>query len=177
MLVNWPKALGFVWQGDNDGAVNDQAQGEKFATSRGITQTTWDDAVDSGVVTGELSSATSAQCATILKTNYWDFLACDQVSSGCDLVIFNNGMVCGSGHAARLVQRIVGTVADGKIGPRTLLAIRGYGQQHFIDEMTTADEEYYAALANAPLYLRGWDRREVDAKKLAYQLAGLSNSV
>jgi lysozyme family protein len=172
MQTNWQTSLNFTF--NYDGFKDDQAAGESFATSYGVTEYTWNDAVEAGIVTGSIADATQDQCITVLHDMFWNKVNGDGLPSGCDVVVYNNGMVCGAEHAAKLAQRVVGVAEDGAIGPITLLAIKGFGVQQFIDAMTAADEKYFAALAKAPLYLIGWDRREEACKVLAYQLAGIA---
>jgi lysozyme family protein len=98
------------------------------------------------------------------------------MAPGCDLMVFNDGMVCGVGHVSRLVQRIVGVPVDGVIGPVTLRGIKSMGAGRFINAMAKADDEYYASLAKAPLFLRGWTRREAEARALALKMAGIPDA-
>lgn len=173
-VTSWNPSFSFVEAGNNDGSADDRAVGEKFITSWGVTEETWNEAEEKGIVITTIDKATKDDCKKILYELFWRDSGCDDMPAGCDVVVFNNAMVCGRSHASRLAQRIVGTVEDGIIGPATQLAIKGFGTKEFIDAMTTADEQYYASLRTAYLYLNGWDRREEDCKKLAYQLAGIS---
>ena len=174
-MDNFPDCLAFVWLPQNDGAPNNGAEGEDFITQWGVTADDWQVAVSRGVVTGTIRTATKDQCAAVLRALHWDACNCGKMASGCDLMVFNDAMVCGSGHCTDLVQRIVDTTSSGfGIGPITLLAIRGMGAKAFIQKMHDADEAYYAALAKAPLFLRGWDRREDDAMAAAYKMAGIN---
>jgi lysozyme family protein len=168
--------LAFVWAPDNDGAKEDSSPSEGFATAYGITQMTWDNAAAQGIVSGDLSNATQTQCATILRVMYYNAMRCAVLPPGVNLMMFNDGMVTGVGHAARMLQRILGTNEDGEIGLVTTTLAGSYGTQALIDAIAAADETYYAALANAPLYLRGWVRREGQAQVLAYQMAGITAS-
>jgi hypothetical protein len=39
-----------------------------------------------------------------------------------------------------------------------------------IDGLTTADEKFLASLRNAPMFIRGWDRREIACQTAALAL-------
>lgn len=173
---DFPKCLGFVWQ--FDGQKNDAAPTENFATDYGVTQYTWGTAQQRGMIPSNkpISQATKADCEKILQVMFYQDLGCDKMQAGVDLVVFNDGMGCGVEHAAKLVQRLVHVTEDGVIGPETLSAIEAMGAKRFIDAMHDADETYFAALKNAPIYLKGWDRREDEARTLAYQMAGITNA-
>jgi lysozyme family protein len=162
--------LALVWQ--FDGLKDDAAEGEKFATSYGVTAMTWADAEKQGIVTGDLADCTKADCAAILRVKYWNACGCPGMNPGVNLMVFNDAMVCGSGHSARLLQRIVGAEQDGVVGPTTLRLANGYPANQLIDRLKDADESYYASLARADLFLKGWDRREEFMAKQAHLMAG-----
>lgn len=168
--------LAFVLGPDRDGHGDDSAPGEGFLTRWGVTHPTWDMAEHQGIVSGSLADATRAQCAAVLRALYWNVLHCSALGPGVNLMAFNAGMLAGTGHAARLIQRIVGAGVDGVIGPLTIHACDGFGDQALIDAIAAGDEAYYAALATADLFLRGWTLREQAARALAYQMAGLPAS-
>jgi lysozyme family protein len=144
-----------------DGVRVDAAPGEKFATSYGVTQYSWADAVDSGLVSGDMNAAPVSDFAKVLKFNYWEANNCDALPIGVDLMVFNDATLSGDTHAAELLQRIVGSASDGVIGPKTLAAISKIESETLILKIASADMEFLSALRNAPLYLNGWKRREV----------------
>lgn len=162
--------LALCWQ--FDGLKDDAAQGEKFATAYGVTQMTWDAAQDQGIVDHDISAATKEDCAAILRANYWNTCGCPGMNPGVNLMVFDNAMVCGSGHSSRLLQRIVGAAQDGVVGPNTLRLCNSFPAGQLIDKLKAADEAYYASLAKAPLFLKGWDRREEFMAVQAHLMAG-----
>lgn len=162
--------LALVWQ--FDGLKDDRAQGEEFATSYGVTEMTWATARHQGIVDHDISLATKADCAAILRVNYWNACGCPGMNPGVNLMVFNDAMVTGNGHTAKLVQRLVGATQDGVIGPQTLRLINGYPVNSLIERMRVADEAYYASLAKAPLFLKGWTRREEFMAQQAHLMAG-----
>lgn len=161
--------LALCWQ--FDGLKNDAAQGEKFATSYGVTEMTWGMAEDQGIVDHDIDTATKDDCANILHVMYYNACKCASLSPGVNLMVFNDAMVTGVGHSARLLQRMVGAAQDGVIGPETLRLANALHAVALIEKLRVADEAYYAALRNAPLFLRGWTRREEFMAAQAKQMA------
>jgi lysozyme family protein len=159
-VTTFDRAVDFIWAPSRDGHRNDRAPGESFATAWGITQMTWDDAVASGIVSGPLADATPAQCKAIYRADYWDALHCPALNPGVAFVLFNDATLSGGDAAAQLLQRVVGATEDGVIGPQTLRLANAMSPTELIERLTVADEKYLAALRNAPLFIRGWDRRE-----------------
>lgn len=150
--------LALCWQ--FDGLKNDRAQGEQFATSYGVTEMTWNSAEDQGLVNHDIDTATKDDCANILHALYWNTCKCSSLSPGVNLMVFNDSMVCGTGHTTKLLQRVVGAAQDGVVGPETLRLANSFHAVDLIEKLRVADEIYYAALAKAPLFLKGWTRRE-----------------
>jgi lysozyme family protein len=159
-VTTFDRAIEFIWAPNRDGHQNDRAPGESFATAWGITQMTWNDAVANGIVSGPLADATREQCKAIYRADYWNPLRCDALHPGVAFVLFNDATLSGVDAAARLLQRMVGATEDGVIGPQTLRLANAMPAAELIDRLTVADEKYLAALRNAPMFIRGWDRRE-----------------
>jgi len=172
MQGNFEACLTAFWT--FDGARVDAAPGEHFATSYGVTKMSWDDAVNEGLVSGDMNNAPVADFAKILEANYWDRNNCNQLPIGIDLMVFNDGTLSGYDHAAKLLQRLVGTEVDGQIGPLTLKAVGAFiaasSIEALIDRIAGADKIYLLQLNNAPLYINGWMRRERYMQTTAYNM-------
>ena len=150
--------LALVWQ--FDGLRDDAAEGEQFATSYGVTEMTWAEAERQGIVDHSIDTATKQDCANILKVMYYNACGCSSMNPGVNLMVFNDAMVTGVGHSVRLLQRVCGVPDDGVVGSQTLHAANSRSPLDLILDLKDADEEYYASLAKAPLFLKGWTRRE-----------------
>lgn len=170
---NFEPSLTAFWQ--FDGFKNDQAPGENFLTAYGVTQSSWDQAIEQGVIRDKsLGQASQEDCKAILHVNFWNALRCEEMPAGVDLMLFNDGSLSGVGHTARLLQRVVGFTGDdvdGVIGPATMRAVLARGSSALIDAIVRADDQYLASLAKAPLYLKGWMRRELFMQGLGYRWA------
>ena len=67
--------------------------------------------------------------APIYKKGYWDKMKGDDLPSGLDLCVFDFGVNAGPGRSAKYLQTMIGTVADGGIGPNTLKAVANYVEE------------------------------------------------
>jgi lysozyme family protein len=172
--ANFDPALDFTWGPSRDGSADDSAPGETFRTSWGITQATWDDAVADGIVTGALADATREQCAAIFRVRYWNACRCSALPPGIDAMVFDAAVLTGAGHAARMLQQVLGVAVDGAIGPQTLRAVGARVAKDLIDGYRAAGVAYLASLPRAPEFIRGWTAREDAVKALAYQLARIN---
>ena len=78
----------------------------------------------------------------IYKKGYWDKVKGDDLPNGLDLCVFDFGVNAGPGRAAKYLQTMIGTVADGGIGPNTLKAVNTYVEKVGLE---TAIENYQSA--------------------------------
>jgi len=112
--------------------------------------------------------------APIYKKNYWDRVKGDQLPNGLDLCVFDFGVNAGTGRAAKYLQTMIGTVADGGIGPNTLKALGNYveetGLEQTIKNYQEARQEYYESLSTFETFGRGWTRRVNETTQLAVEM-------
>lgn len=143
-------------------------------TNLGVTKKTWEGWTGAPASPLQMRNLTPAQVAPLYRKNYWDRLRCDEMPAGVALTVFDFGVNAGPARAALLLQRIVGTAADGKIGPATLNAVRQYCRLKSPAELIRAYSEsrrnYYRRLKTFATFGKGWLRRvdetEAEALKL-----------
>lgn len=164
-------ALNFILNPARDGKVDDSAPGETFKTSLGITEMTFQNALDAKVVSGEFPP-TPDQAEIIYYEMYWQKNHCDKLPDGIAIMLFNEDTLCGNGAAARLLQRCIGAVDDGIVGHETITKVWEHPLEQLMVDFKEADETYLSELANAPLFLNGWTRREEACWRLAKQVEG-----
>ena len=109
--------------------------------------------------------------APIYKKGYWDKMKGDELPNGLDLCVFDFGVNAGPGRSAKYLQTMIGTVADGGIGPNTLKAVNAYVSEHGIEKsienFQEARQGYYEKLSTFETFGRGWTRRVTETTDLA----------
>ena len=109
--------------------------------------------------------------APIYKKGYWDKMKGDELPNGLDLCVFDFGVNAGPGRSAKYLQTMIGTVADGGIGPNTLAKLREYveetGLAKAIDNFQEARQDYYEKLSTFATFGKGWTRRVDETTQLA----------
>ena len=112
--------------------------------------------------------------APIYEKNYWGKVKGDDLPSGLDLCVFDFAVNAGPGRAAKYLQRQIGTVADGGIGPNTLKALDNYVNEHGVEETIKkyqADRQsYYESLSTFSTFGRGWTRRVEETTEAALKM-------
>ena len=124
--------------------------------------------------TKDMKDLTVEDVAPIYKKNYWDRVKGDDLPSGLDLCVFDFGVNAGTGRSAKYLQTLIGTVADGGIGPNTLAKLDAYigehGVEHTIKEFQKARQDYYEQLSTFETFGRGWTRRVDETTELALSM-------
>ena len=112
--------------------------------------------------------------APIYKKGYWDKMKGDELPSGLDLCVFDFGVNAGPGRSAKYLQTMIGTVADGGIGPNTLAKLKEYVEKHgiekSIEDFQGARQDYYEKLSTFATFGRGWTRRVDETTELALSM-------
>ena len=112
--------------------------------------------------------------APIYKKNYWDRVKGDDLPGGLDLCVFDFGVNAGTGRSAKYLQTLIGTVADGGIGPNTLKKVAEYVDEHGIEatikNFQKARQEYYESLSTFDTFGKGWTRRVNETTELALSM-------
>lgn len=91
--------------------------------------------------------------------------------SGPDCCVFDFGVNSGPSRAIKYAQGIVGTTADGIIGPITLNAINRYDPVKFVVALCARRMAFLRALGTWPTFGVGWTRRVTDLQKYCTALA------
>src|SRR6056300_405603 len=121
--------------------------------------------------TKDMKDLTVEDVAPIYKKGYWDKMKGDDLPSGLDLCVFDFGVNAGPGRSAKYLQTMIGTVADGGIGPNTLKAVDAYVEEHGIEKAVENFQEarqgYYEKLSTFDTFGKGWTRRVTETTDLA----------
>ena len=119
----------------------------------------------------DMKDLTVEDVAPIYKKGYWDKMKGDDLPSGLDLCVFDFGVNAGPGRSAKYLQTMIGTVADGGIGPNTLKAVANYveevGLDQAVENFQQARQGYYEKLSTFDTFGKGWTRRVTETTELA----------
>ena len=109
------------------------------------------------------SSAVDA-VKSVYKTNYWDRMRLDLVTSqhkANEMFVF--GVNAGTKAAIKLAQQLVGVVDDGIIGKNTLLAINAFDEAEFDTKFDLKETQYYEGIVardkSKSIFMNGWKTR------------------
>ena len=133
-------------------------------TNKGITLNTFKQYYGSGMGCDDLKSISEDQAGEIYKKGYWDPCWGDKIQcTKIAQIIVDWAVNSGVKTAIKNVQKIVGTTADGIMGPMTLKAINTYCQKDLFFAIKKARQEFYENLverdSSQKVFLKGWLNR------------------
>lgn len=144
-------------------------------TNMGVTKRVYEEWVGHEVSEQDMRDLEEDDVRPIYKKNYWDRVKGDKLPDGLDMCVFDFGVNAGTGRAAKYLQTMIGTTADGGIGPNTLKALKAYvkenGLVETIKQYQANRQDYYESLSTFETFGRGWTHRNNDTTEYAIELA------
>ena len=169
---NYQKCLAMILH--HEGGYVNHPKDPGGMTNLGVTKRVYEDWVGYSVSEHTMQNLTEEDVAPIYKKNYWDRIKADELPSGLDLCVFDFGVNAGTGRAAKYLQNLIGTVADGGIGPNTLRALANYvdseGVESAIKNYQAERQSYYEKLKTFETFGRGWTRRVEETTESALKM-------
>ena len=133
------------WTGGHPGA------GELKGTKYGISAKSYP--------TLDIKSITLDQARAIYRRDYWGPAGCDMLPEPLKFPVFDLAVNSGPGRAARLLQRAVGALEDGSIGPKTLMSIHNMPVDRVLRRLDAHRLLLMAGDPTWPAFGRGWVTR------------------
>jgi len=164
MKTNFPICLNVILH--HEGGWSSHPCDPGGSTMKGITLATFTNFLGRPATEEELRNISDAQIYAIYNRNFWNRVDGDRLPTGLDLCVFDMAVNGGVSRAVRMLQEIVGSAADGVLGPRTLAAVAEQDVLSLIRQYSEERRRFYKSLKTFPVFGRGWLRRvnEVEAK-------------
>jgi uncharacterized protein (TIGR02594 family) len=108
----------------------------------------------------------------VYRSKYWDAMCCDNLPTGVDYAVFDYGVNSGIARAARVLQRLVGTTADGEIGRDTIAATARAKPAELINQICDERLAFLQGLKTWSVFGNGWGRRVREVRAAAVAMAG-----
>ena len=163
----FPSAMAFVWRPDFDGQgfhcdLNDPGG----ATSWGVTFQTWagwQRLHGAPVSMADFKACQKADFLPIYRSLFWNSVRAGNLGV-IGIQVFDVAMNSGPGNAGLFLQHTLNAigarlVADGQIGPKTVIAANGAPPAALNFALCNERMRFYASLPTARYFERGWDRR------------------
>lgn len=165
MRKNLPLALDKIFI--VEGGYVDDPNDNGGATNMGITIGTLSKWRNYQVSKDEIKSLTRKEATEIYKSWYWDPVKADHLPPGVDVVVFDMAVNAGPSRAAKILQQVIGVTVDGKIGPKTIAAVKAMDPVEVIKAYTKARLDFYRSLRDWKHFGRGWTNRARKVEEVA----------
>jgi lysozyme family protein len=115
----------------------------------------------------DIKSLTLARAKEIYRRDYWGPAGCDAVPEALKFDLFDTAVNAGVEQAILFLQRCVGEVDDGILGPRTLQAVQSMNPWRLFARFNGHRLDHLNDLKHWPRYGRGWAQRIAENLKAA----------
>lgn len=109
----------------------------------------------------DIENLTLDQAKEIYKRDWWDAMKCDEMPEELAFQVFDGAVNSGRGNAVRWLQRAVGVVDDGYMGPVTLGRVRLLKEWEVVLAYNLERLKFLTKISTFNEYGRGWVRRVV----------------
>jgi lysozyme family protein len=111
---------------------------------------------------------------TIYRAHYADPLHYDELPAGLDYCVLDYGVNSGISRAAKVLQRTLGVLVDGKIGLVTLTAANSRDTESLINAICDERMRFLRGLSTWRLFGKGWTTRVRDVRRHSLAMVGKS---
>jgi len=168
MKSNFDKCLHMLLE--HEGGYVNHPSDPGGMTNLGVTKRVYDEWIGRESTEQEMRDLKPEDVAPIYRKNYWSRLRLDDVGSGIDWSLFDFSVNSGPSRPAKALQRAVGAVADGAIGPKTLQLVAEKDPEFVIDYIYTVRQAFYESLRTFDTFGRGWTRRNKETLEQALSM-------
>jgi lysozyme family protein len=170
MRANFAPSLALVLQ--HEGGFVDDPQDPGGATNKGVTQAVYDDwRAGEGLFKRSVRYINDYEVGAIYRRRYWNACRCDDLPSGLDYCIFDFAVNSGVNRAARYLQRAVGAVEDGQVGPATIARVAAQSVEYTINSVCDARLNFLRQLPTFSHFGTGWTCRVGDVRSKGEAMA------
>jgi len=149
----------------HEGGYVDHPRDPGGATNRGITLATFLRYIMPGGTRDDLRALSEAQAVVVYRRRYWDAVLADMLPVGVDYAVADFAVNSGPARAAKCLQRVVGAVPDGRVGPKTLAAVAARDGRDVVNGLCDARMAFLRRLRSWGAFGRGWTRRVEDVRR------------
>lgn len=153
-----------------EGGYVDNPKDPGGATNLGITLKTLQDFRGKAVTKADVKALKLEEAAAIYRAHYWKLIHGDDLPPGVDLMLFDEAVNQGPGHAIQDLQHALGVSVDGAFGPVTLEHVEQSDDAALVHSLHDLRERFYRGLRTFPTFGKGWLNRlsDVTAKAVAF---------
>ena len=158
----------------NEGGYSNNPADRGGATNCGITQAVYDEwRIGRGFGRQPVSGISMDEVMQIYLSRYWLMGKCDRLPAPLDYIHFDGAVNHGVAQAGKFLQRALGVLDDGIVGPVTISAVQeengAGGIDRICDDILHQRSDFYDHLADRDpkqkIFLKGWHNRIAEVRQ------------
>ena len=110
----------------------------------------------------DIKAITLDSAKAIYKRDYWDRAQCDSLPPAVAFQVFDAAVNSGIGQSIRFLQRAVGVLDDGAVGPMTMAAVLRHESSEIVAHFNGERLDFMTRLSSWDTFGKGWARRIAD---------------
>ena len=111
----------------------------------------------------DIKNLTEQKAVEIYREKYWAACQCDQLPPALAVMVFDAAVQHGAedrpDDAPAMLQRAIGSIPDGKIGPKTIEAAQKIDTKKALRNLFVERVIHYSNNRNWTIYKQGWMKR------------------
>ncbi len=141
---------------EDPGGATNHGVSLRYALSKGRLL---DKDMDGDVDADDIRLITVEDAQKLYRADFWDATRAGEMPPAVALVVFDTAVNCGAQAARILLQKALGVVADGMLGPRSMAALKAADPIPLCIEILARRTVLQASLSNWGSNALGWSRR------------------
>ena len=142
----------------HEGDFSDHKDDPGGATRWGVTEAV----ARANGYSGEMRDFPQMAAKHIYRREYWDAIRADDLPPALRYAVFDGAVNSGNAQSIKWLQRAVGVVDDGRVGPQTMAQARAAPPDAVLRRMLAERLRFMTNLKVWPAFSRGWARRIAD---------------
>lgn len=140
-------------------------------TNFGITLRDYRRYVKADATAADVRAMRVEEAKAIYREKYWNAMCGDALPAGVDYCVFDYAVNSGTGRAPKVLQRVLGVSAGGRVDRPTLAAARVRDARALIQAICDERMRFLQSLKTWPVFGRGWSKRVGEVRAAALAMA------
>lgn len=116
---------------------------------------------------GEMRNLPISEAKRIARAEYWDAVKADDLPAAVRFDVFDGAYNSSPGQSIKWLQRALGAIDDGKLGPATLAALGAMDPERLLARYNGHRLDFLNDLKTWPSFGKGWAQRIAENLKAA----------
>jgi lysozyme family protein len=140
-------------------------------TNFGITLADYRKYVKRNAGAADVRAMKVAEAKAIYRSKYWNAMRGDELAAGVDYCLFDYAVNSGTGRAPKVLQRLLGRPATGRMDDATVRLANARDAKRLIGELCDERLRFLQSLRTWPVFGNGWNRRVREVRAAALAMA------